>query len=63
MVSDIIDARREQIFEVGYQYPSFIFDGDDILLQVRTATNGAHNFHDANYQTFHVIPNFRDLLK
>jgi len=63
VVSHIIDAGREQIFEVGYQYPSFIFDGDDILLQVRTATNGAHNFHDANYQTFHVIPNFRDLLK
>ncbi len=59
----IIDAEHEQIFEVGYQYPSFLFDGDDILLQVRTAVNGAHNFHDANYSTFHIIRNFRNLLK
>ncbi len=59
----IIDGENEQVFEVGYQYPSYLFDGDDILLQVRTATNGARNFHDANYSTFHVIPDFRSLLK
>ncbi len=62
-VCRIIDGEREQVFEVGYQYPSFIFDEEDILLQVRTATNGARNFHDANYSTFHVIPRFRELLK
>lgn len=60
--SRILDYPNEQTFEVGFQYPSFLFDGDDILLQVRTATNGAHNFHDANYSTFHIIPNFRALL-
>ncbi len=60
--SRIIDREHEQLFEVGFQYPSFVFDGDDILLQVRTATNGAHNFHDANYSTFHIIRNFRTLL-
>ena len=58
----LIDGEREQLFEVGYQYPSFLFDGDDILLQVRTATNGSHNFHDGNYSVFHIIPNFRGLL-
>ncbi|MBE6598404.1 MAG: hypothetical protein E7638_03055 [Ruminococcaceae bacterium] len=63
VLDPIIDGGREQIFEVGYQYPSFLFDGEDILLQVRTAVNGAHNFHDANYATFHVIPDFRKLLK
>ena len=60
--SRILDYPNEQTFEVGFQYPSFLFDGDDILLQVRTATNGAHNFHDANYSTFHIIQNFRALL-
>lgn len=58
----LIDYAGEQLWEVGYQYPSFLFDGDDILLQVRTATNGARNFHDANYSTFHVIPAFRKWL-
>ena len=62
IVTRIIDRSREPSFEVGFQYPSFQFDGDDILLQVRTATNGARNFHDANYATFHVIGNFRELL-
>ena len=38
-------------------------DGDDILLQVRTAINGARNFHDANDETFHIIRDFRSLLK
>ena len=61
-VKRLIDGEREQLFEVGFQYPSFLFDGDDILLQVRTATNGSHNFHDGNYSVFHVIPRFRDLL-
>ena len=61
-VTRLIDGEHEQLFEVGFQYPSFVFDGDDILLQVRTATNGSHNFHDANYSVFHVIPRFRGLL-
>lgn len=58
----IIDGEIEQQWEVGYQYPSFRFDGDDILLQVRVGTNCARNFHDANYSTFHIIPDFRKLF-
>ncbi len=45
--------------KVGFQYPSFIFDGDDILAVSRTALNNAYNFHNANYITFHRIRNFR----
>lgn len=59
----IIDGSAEQLWEVGYQYPSFVIDGDDILMQVRTAVNGARNFHDANYSTFHVIPDFRKMFE
>ncbi len=45
--------------KVGFQYPDFVFDGDDMLALVRTALNGAHNYHDANHITFHRIPAFR----
>lgn len=47
--------------EVGLQYTSFIFDGDDILHLTRTAFNQANNYHDANCQTFGMIKNFRSL--
>jgi hypothetical protein len=49
----------------GFQYPDWLFDGDDIIAVSRTAhddgVGGAHNFHDANYMTFHRIRGFRDL--
>ena len=44
--------------KVAFQYPGFLFDGDDILAIVRTALNGAENFHNANYITFHRIRNY-----
>lgn len=44
---------------VGFQYPDWIFDGDDILFLARTALNKAVRYHDANYMTFHRIRNFR----
>ena len=46
----------------GFQYVDWQFDGDDIIYIVRTAYNGAHNFHDANRITFHQIRDFRHLL-
>ena len=62
LVKHLLDYRNEDAREVGLQYPSWFIDGDDILLQVRTALNGAANFHDANYSTFHRIRNYRALL-
>lgn len=38
---------------VGVQYPDFIVEGDQLLVAVRTAVNGAHDFHDSNCITFH----------
>ena len=58
---DLLDYRCCDPQEVGFQYVDFMFEGDDILYLCRTAMNGAHNYHDANYQTFHRIRNFRDL--
>lgn len=59
---DLIDHREKaEPKEVGFQYPHFFIEGDDILLLCRTAMNGAHNYHDSNYSTFHRIRNFRSL--
>ena len=50
---------------VGFQYPSWLADGDDLLATVRTAypdgLGGAKRAHDANYMTFHRFKNFRNL--
>lgn len=61
VVCDLIDRRADSPMEVGFQYVDFEIEGDDILYLSRTAINGAHNFHDSNYSTFHRIKNFRNL--
>jgi hypothetical protein len=43
----------------GFQYVDWEFDGRDIIAACRTALNGAHNFHDANYLTFHRFRDFQ----
>lgn len=49
---------QEDYTKVGFQYADWIFIGDDILAVSRTAINGAYNFHNANYITFHKFKNF-----
>ena len=62
------EIRRELLYhtlpaQYGFQYCDWQFDGDDLIAVVRTAfddsTGGAHNFHDANYLTFHRFSKFR----
>jgi len=53
---------EESVRLTGFQYVDWLFDGDDILYFVRTAWNGAHNFHDANRMVFHRLKNFRAFL-
>ena len=38
--------------EIGFQYVDFFIEGNELLTLCRTAWNGAHNFHDANYSVF-----------
>lgn len=57
---DLLDFRNDDPQKTGFQYVDFMFDGDDIIYLCRTAMNEAHNFHDANYSTFHRIENFRE---
>ena len=39
----------------GFQYPSFVFNEEQLLIAVRTAFNGAENYHNSNYLTFHKL--------
>ena len=54
-----------QVRNHGFQYPDWLFEGDDMIACVRTGCDdglgGAHNAHDANFLTFHRFANFRDL--
>lgn len=54
-----------QVRNHGFQYPDWLFEGDDIIAAVRTGCDdglgGAHNAHDANFLTFHRFGNFRNL--
>lgn len=52
---------EDSIRYTGFQYVDWQFDGEDILYVVRMAYKGAHNFHDANRVTFHVLRGFRAL--
>lgn len=46
----------------GFQYVDWQFDGEDIIYAVRTAYDGAHNFHDANRLTFHRLAGYERYL-
>lgn len=63
IVCDLLDFRAEDSDKVGFQYVDFEIENEDIIFLCRTAINNACNFHDANYSTFHRIPNFRNLIK
>jgi len=63
LVCDLLDFRDRDPKQVGFQYVDFMFEGNDLIFLCRTALNHARNFHDANYQTFHRVENFRSLLK
>lgn len=59
VVKRLMDYREADFMYVGFQYPDWIFAGDDILWLSRTAFNCANSFHDSNYITFHTIENYR----
>ena len=49
----------------AYQYVDWLIDGKDIIAISRTADNdatgGAHDFHDANFITFHRFKNYKKM--
>ena len=56
---DQINSRRQ----TGFQYVDWQFDGDDIIYLVRTAYDGARNYHDSNRITFHRLSQYRKYLQ
>lgn len=63
IADDDILSWEESIVNIGYQYVDFFIEGDDILMLVRQATDGAANYHDANHITFYRIKDFRMNIK
>lgn len=63
VVKRILDYHEADPSHVGFQYPDWIFDGNDILLLVRIAFGRSYNFHDANYQCFFRIENYLQYLQ
>lgn len=61
VVTDLLDYSDQDPEKIGFQYADFAFEGEDMIYLCRTAINNAHNYHDANYSTFHRIKNFRKL--
>ena len=62
ILEDDSDLSPEESAErTGFQYASWQFDGADIVFALRTAYNGAANYHDSNRITFHRIRDFRSL--
>jgi hypothetical protein len=53
-------AWEESVRLTGFQYVDWQFDGEDIIYAVRTAYDGAHNFHDANRLTFHRLRQWQE---
>ena len=62
LVCDLLDFRDTDPEKIGFQYVDFFIEGDDLLWLCRTAINGAQNFHNANYSTFHRILDFKNII-
>ena len=62
---DKVPTYHQDVRKHGFQYPDWQFAGDDIVAVSRTAyddgVGGAHNYHDANFLTFHRISGFRQV--
>lgn len=52
-VKDLINYENMDSNVIGFQYPSAFIEDKKLYVLVRTAFNGAFNYHDANYLTFH----------
>ena len=52
---------EESAAVTGFQYAGWQFAGANIPYVLRTAYDGAHNYHDSNRITFHRVKDFRNL--
>ena len=62
LLEDDLDlSAEESAASTGFQYAGWQFAGADIPYVLRTAYDGAHNYHDSNRITFHRVVDFRNL--
>ena len=61
VVTDLLEYRNCDHNMSSFQDVDFEIEGEYIIYLCRTAFNQAHNYHDANYSTFHRIKDFRKL--
>jgi hypothetical protein len=59
VVHRIFDFRNHDPKACGFQYPDWVFDGDDIVTLTRVGYNMADTHHNSNCITFTRIRNFR----
>ena len=53
---------QESAAETGFQYVHWHFDGDDLIYLVRTAYDGANDYHDSNRITYHVLEDYATVV-
>ena len=62
LLEDDLDlSPEESAAATGFQYAGWQFDGPDIPYVLRTAYDGAHNYHDSNRITFHRVVDYHNL--
>jgi len=62
VVYRLFDYHDADPAKVGFQYPDWIFSGDDLCVQVRVAFNQADTFHNGNFSIFTKVEDFRRYL-
>ncbi|MBQ9920978.1 MAG: exo-alpha-sialidase [Clostridia bacterium] len=61
-IADAREDRKLGLHAVGYSYPDFVFDGEDIIVIARTASDGASSQHDNNIINTFRIQNYKQYL-
>lgn len=62
LVPDWLDNWEKLTQENAFQYPDFIFDGEDIVYVVREANIGAADYHNANCITLYRLENYKQYV-
>ena len=62
LIDDLETDWDTSVAQTGFQYVDWQFDGDDLIYLVRTAYDGANNFHDANRITYHVLEDYATVI-
>ena len=56
-------AADDSVRFTGFHYVDWQFDGDDLLMAVRTAYRGAVSYHNSNRITFKKVAGWRRYLR